>query len=57
MHYAHPDLNPEIFGKFAPVEDFLKKIGAESAERVNKLTLKQGDFGEEMKVVVMEISG
>jgi L-ascorbate metabolism protein UlaG (beta-lactamase superfamily) len=58
MHYNRPELNQETFGKLAPVEDFLKKIGAEGAERTNKLSLKESDFGEgEMKVVVMEIGG
>ena len=56
MHYNIPELDQEMFGKLAGVEDFLKKIGADSAERTSKLSLKQGDFEEQMKVVVMEIS-
>jgi L-ascorbate metabolism protein UlaG (beta-lactamase superfamily) len=55
MHYNRPELNQETFGQLTPVEEFLKKIGAETAERTNKLSLKEGDFGEEMRVVVMEL--
>lgn len=58
MHYNRPELDQEVFGKVAPLEDFLKKIGAEDAERTNKLSLKESDFGtEETKVIVMEIGG
>jgi L-ascorbate metabolism protein UlaG (beta-lactamase superfamily) len=56
MHYGRPELTPDLQGKLSPVDDFLKKIGAEDAERTAKLSLKESDFGsEEMKVVVMEI--
>ena len=55
MHFNRPELDQEIYGKLTPVEDFLKKIGAEDAERTSKLTLKEGDFGEALRVVVMEI--
>lgn len=55
MHFNRPELDKTVFEKVAPLDDFLKKIGAEDAERTTKLTLKEGDFGEEMKVMVMEI--
>jgi len=56
MHFNRPELDKTVFEKVAPLEDFLKKIGAENAERTTKLTLKESDFGEEeTKVVVMEI--
>ncbi len=55
MHYNRPELDQETFGKLTPVEDFIKKIGATVGETVSKLTLKADDFGDEMKVVVMEI--
>jgi L-ascorbate metabolism protein UlaG (beta-lactamase superfamily) len=55
MHYNAPYLNQETFGKLTTVDDFLKKIGAESAQRTSKLSVKEGDFGEEMQVVVMEL--
>lgn len=56
MHYNNPKLNQELLGKLSPVEDFLKKIGVEAQPAVAKLTVKKEDLGEEMKVVVMEIS-
>lgn len=56
MHYNSPKLNQEGFGKLSTVEEFLKKVGVEPQPAVAKLTLKKEDFGEEMKVVVMDIS-
>lgn len=56
MHYNSPKLNQESFGKLSNVEDFLKKVGAETSTPVQKLTVKKEDFGEEMKVVVMDIT-
>lgn len=56
MHYNSPKLNQEGFGKLSPVDEFLKKIGAEALAPVQKLSLKKEDFGEEMKVVVMDVT-
>jgi L-ascorbate metabolism protein UlaG (beta-lactamase superfamily) len=56
MHYGRTELNPETFGNLTPVSDFLKKMGIEGVEAVDKFVVKQGDFGDEMKVVVMKIS-
>lgn len=56
MHYGNPKLNPEVFGKLSPVEEFLKKIGAENVTPIPKLSVKKEELqAEEMKVVVMEI--
>ncbi len=55
MHFGRPELDQATFGKLTPLEDFLKKMGAEAVAPVNKLTLKEGDFTEDTKVVVMEI--
>ncbi len=56
MHYNSPNLNQEMFGKLSTVDDFLKKIGSEPQPPVTKFTVKKEDLGEEMKVVVMDIS-
>lgn len=54
MHYQMPALNPEVFGKLAPVEDFLKEVGF-SAEKMPKLLVKKEEIDEEVqKVVVLE---
>jgi len=57
MHYGHAKLNPKIFGRLSPLEEFLKKIGAENSVPVAKLTIKKEELSEEMKVIVMEITG
>jgi len=56
MHYGSPKLNQQFFGKLSPLEDFLKKIGAENTVPVPKLTLKKEELQDEMKVVTMEIT-
>lgn len=56
MHYGSTKLNQQGFGKLAPVEDFLKKIGAENSVPVPKLVVKKEELTEEIKVVVMEIT-
>ncbi|MBU1563696.1 MBL fold metallo-hydrolase [Patescibacteria group bacterium] len=51
MHYKLPNLTE----KFADVKDFLKEIGLNGEEKVDKLTLKKKDLNnEEMKVVVFK---
>ena len=56
MHYGHAKLNPQQFGKLSPLEDFLKKMGAESTVPVPKLIIKKEELVDEMKVVVMDIT-
>jgi len=51
MHYHYTG---DAENKLEPVENFLKKIGAENAVPIAKLTVKKEDLGEEMKVVVLE---
>jgi len=53
MHYSVPG---SIIPELAPVADFLKKMGAEGIVPVPKLTVKREELGEDMKVVVMEIT-
>jgi len=54
MHYNAPYINQKLFGNIAPVEEFIKKIGAEGIAPVSKLIIKKEDLSGEMKVVVME---
>lgn len=53
MHFLTEGLNPEVFGKLAKVEGFLSEVGL-TVERMEKLSVKKEDFGEELKVVVLE---
>lgn len=55
MHYGHEKMNKELSSKLAPVDEFLKIMGAESQTPAEKLVVKQEDLGSEMKVVVMAI--
>ena len=50
MHYAHPAIRREL----APVERFLKEMGAPEAEPQTKLTLQASSADAETKVVVLE---
>ncbi len=52
MHYQRPSLNPETFGKLAPVDSFLTQMGLPT-ERTNKLSIKAETIGEEQKVVIL----
>lgn len=57
MHYQQPGMNQDIFANLQPVGDFLKEIGAEDTQAVDKLTIKKEDLNpEDLKVVVMSIS-
>jgi L-ascorbate metabolism protein UlaG (beta-lactamase superfamily) len=56
MHYNNPKLNQELFGKLAPVSEFLKKFGVESLQPIPKLVIRKEELEQEMKVVTLEIS-
>ena len=57
MHYQQPGMNQEIFSNLQPVGDFLKEIGAEDTQAIDKLTIKKEDLNpEDLKVVVMSIA-
>lgn len=53
MHYNRSGLDQKTFGQLTTLDDFLKKMGVESAA-VPQLTIKQEDLEGEMKVVVFE---
>ena len=52
MHYQVPGLSPEIFGKLAPVEHFLKEVGL-TAERLPKFSVKKEEINPEVQKVVL----
>jgi L-ascorbate metabolism protein UlaG (beta-lactamase superfamily) len=54
MHYQVTGLNQEKFSKLKGVEEFLAETGIE-AERLDKLSIKESDLGDEKKVVVLTI--
>lgn len=55
MHYQTEGLNPGMFEKLAGVNEFLKQLGADIQEPVDKLIIKKEDFLEDkLKVVVMK---
>lgn len=53
MHYGRPDLAIE---GLAPLDDFLKKMGGEQIEPLDKLVVKKEDFAVDaaMKVVLLK---
>lgn len=50
MHYKLPGLKYDL----APLEDFLKVMGKESAEKVSKYSISRDKLPEEPEVVVLE---
>ncbi|MCL5090898.1 MAG: MBL fold metallo-hydrolase [Patescibacteria group bacterium] len=57
MHYKTPGINEEVYGKMASIEDFLKEMGAETAEHLDKLSLNKDKLPQETKVIVLERKG
>ncbi|OGK14480.1 hypothetical protein A3A93_04300 [Candidatus Roizmanbacteria bacterium RIFCSPLOWO2_01_FULL_38_12] len=56
MHYGRPELNQATFKDLAPVENFLKEMGAKDTQKVDKLVVKKEELNpEDMKVVVLSI--
>lgn len=55
MHYNRKGLDEKMFEQVKPVDDFLKQIGAEGVQPVQKLTIKKEDLQGETKVVLMEL--
>ena len=56
MHYKTKGFNQELMSKLAPVSEFIQKIGVTDVEPVKKYSLRKKNLGEEMNVVVMDIS-
>jgi L-ascorbate metabolism protein UlaG (beta-lactamase superfamily) len=53
MHFNHPKLKQESFGKLFSLDDFLKKAGAQNEAPIPKLSIKKEELRDEMKVVVL----
>lgn len=53
MHYKVEGLNEAIFGKLSKVDDFISEV-ALTVERLDKLSIKKGDLGEEKKAVILQ---
>jgi L-ascorbate metabolism protein UlaG (beta-lactamase superfamily) len=54
MHFKSQGINPEVFSKLAPLEDFLKELSLPT-ENSPKLSVKPEEIGEEQKVIVLEV--
>ncbi len=54
MHYKSSRHDQSKFAQFAPISDFLKKVGAENTTPIEKLIVKKEDLTDEMKVVIFE---
>ncbi|QQG44165.1 MAG: MBL fold metallo-hydrolase [Candidatus Roizmanbacteria bacterium] len=53
MHYSQEKLSEELRSKLSPVSDFLKEMGIDEVNPVDKLVVKKEDLSEEQKVIVM----
>jgi len=53
MHFNHPKLKQENFGKLFSLDDFLKKMGVQPQAPLPKLSIKKDELRDEMKVVVL----
>lgn len=53
MHYKTKELNQEIFGKLAPVDEFIKEVGIEPV-RDSKYSIAYDKLPEEMQFVILE---
>lgn len=54
MHYKLTGHDLKIFGKLEKVESFLRELGL-PVEKVDKLTIRKENLGEEQKVVVLNV--
>lgn len=57
MHYNHDKLKQEGFSQLSRIDEFLKEMGASNTVPVPKFSIKKEELNQEMKVVVMEITG
>lgn len=54
MHYRAEGIDEKTFGGLATLEAFLKEMGAENAEKLDKISLSKDKLPEETKVVLLE---
>lgn len=56
MHYKQPGMNEQHFAELQDVNTFLKAVGADGTEPIEKLVVKKEDLNaEDLKVVVLSI--
>ncbi|MBP9690501.1 Zn-dependent hydrolase, partial [Candidatus Woesebacteria bacterium] len=56
MHYNQEGLDQKTFGALGDLQTFLKEIGAEDVQPIEKLSIKKEQLDpENMKVVVLSI--
>jgi L-ascorbate metabolism protein UlaG (beta-lactamase superfamily) len=55
MHFATSGINPEVFGKLEPVDNFVKELGM-TVENLPKFVIKKEDIIEDQtsKVILLE---
>jgi len=56
MHFKLEGMK-EDFAKFATVDQFLKEVGVESPERLDKLSVTKDKLPEETKIILLERKG
>lgn len=54
MHYQRSGLNPNVFAKLLPLEDFLKAMGKTEVVPQDKLVISKDKLTEETQVVVLK---
>jgi len=54
MHYRAPGIDKIKFGDLATLDVFLKEMGAESSEKLDKISLTKDKLPVETKVVLLE---
>ena len=54
MHYRAEGINEKTFGVLATLDTFLKEMGAENSERLDKISLTKDKLPVETKVVLLE---
>ncbi|MGB9637630.1 MAG: MBL fold metallo-hydrolase, partial [Microgenomates group bacterium] len=54
MHFQAEGLKKENFASLQPVENFLREIGVNNPEKIEKLSLTKDKLTEEMRVVLLE---
>ena len=54
MHFKTEDIKQETFSKLSTLDDFLKEMGGENTEKLEKLIITKEKLPEETKIVVLE---
>ncbi|MBU2577711.1 MBL fold metallo-hydrolase [Patescibacteria group bacterium] len=54
MHYKDKGINEKVFQEFAAIDKFLSEMGAEQAEKLDKLSVTKDKLPDETKIIVLE---